>query len=80
MCVCVCVCVCVFVCVCVCVFLIPSLFSDDPSTVAMVKSVVESVYGDPLTLQRVLSNIGQHREKVERVCKLRRLPCYHGYF
>ena len=55
-------------------------FSDDPSTVAMVKSVVESVYGDPQPLQRVLSNIGQLHEKVGGVCTLPGLPCYHGYF
>ncbi|KAL5477042.1 hypothetical protein EMCRGX_G023784 [Ephydatia muelleri] len=51
---------------------------DDPSTVAMVKSVVESVYSDPLTLQRVLSNIGQHREKVD-ADSMRQMKASQGY-
>lgn len=51
---------------------------DDPSTVAMVKSVVESVYGDPQPLQRVLSNIGQLHEKVD-ADNMRQMKASQGY-
>ena len=42
-------------------------FSDDPSVVAMVTNVVESVYGDTQLLQRTLSNVGQAHEMVRGV-------------
>lgn len=51
---------------------------DDPSTVAMVKNVIESVYGDTEHLQRILSNTEQLHMRVD-ADSMRQMKASQGY-